>query len=107
MDTYDNDLNPMEDFEDGEPEERRRRRDFVGTELERPKRGSRAQNKKRKRTGLTLMDDIEPSASNSTMETDFAPRTSEQEALFHSQQFATQFSSPNGLLSNSIHLFRM
>lgn len=78
MDAEDMPLNAMEgmsDAEEGEAEERRRRRDFVGTELERPKKGSRAPTKKRKRAGLTLMDDKETSASNSTMDTEVAPRT--------------------------------
>lgn len=60
--------------DDGNTEERRHRRDFLGTELERPKKSSRQRQKKRKRAGLDLTDDSMILESNSNLERDASKR---------------------------------
>lgn len=68
-------MDAVDDVDDGEMAERRHRRDFVGTELERPKKNSRQRGKKRNRSGLHVMDDSDAMKSNSAMELEAALRT--------------------------------
>lgn len=74
-------MDGVSDVEDAEPTERRHRRDFVGTEMERAKKGSRRNTKKRQRAGLIHVEENEESPSNSTMETQLSPRTPSRRAL--------------------------
>ena len=53
------------DVEDEEPTERRHRRDFVGTELERPKKGSRKSHRKRQQPSQSQINQNEAGTSNS------------------------------------------
>lgn len=65
----------VSDGEDSEMVERRHRRDFVGTENEKLKKGSRKNTKKRHRSGLTEAEDKEEPTPNSTEEAPISPRT--------------------------------
>lgn len=77
-------MDALDDVDDGEMAERRHRRDFVGTEMERPKKNSRQRSKKRNRSGLHAMDDSDAMKSNSAMELEAALRTKPQNAQLNS-----------------------
>lgn len=57
-----------------EQSERRHRRDFVGTSLERPKKNSRQRNRKRQRSGLDLPEESNIGEPNSIMDQDLGQR---------------------------------
>jgi hypothetical protein len=77
--THENDH--LDDGSEGEIQERRHRRDFVGTELERPKKGSRQRNRKRHRVGLDLTEDHNMGQSNGMLADESTERTSLELAL--------------------------
>lgn len=65
----------IEDLDDNEHHEKRRRRDFVGTELERQKKSSRQRNKKRQRSESQPAQEEHEMAVSTTMEEDTLART--------------------------------
>ena len=78
MDTTTGEVYEEDHFEDGAEEEtteRRHRRDFVGTELERPKKNSRQRNRKRHRAGLDLNEDNDMGQSSAMVSDETNERT--------------------------------